>query len=304
MMAGSGTAARLRERVRKHADLLLKHASDPKGESPLFVNALDGRSLQPVSYDPDHVNRKALLSSPASQSHWFKLLDGLSEVTGLPRYAERTKEVYRYLLGGQTDEQGLLYWGGHTANNLESGTLEFAGDKSKVHELKMHYPDYGLMWKADPAGTRRYIEAIWNAHILDWGTLDFNRHGPYGTERGRIWENEYQGGDVFFWGKGLTFVNAGSDLYYAAAVLSKLSGEQAPLHWAKRLASRYVETRQEGVGISGYQFSQSAGSWCDGPAVRGDRAQYQIAPSSRKGIWFMKGPSSSRDRRFSAASWP
>ncbi|MDQ8735377.1 hypothetical protein [Paenibacillus sp. LHD-38] len=58
-------------------------------------------------------------------------------------------------------------------------------------------------------------------------------------------------------------------------MLAKLSGDETPLAWSKRLAHRYVETRRPGIGISGYQFSQSAASWCDGPAVRGDRAQYQ-----------------------------
>ncbi|MDQ8735375.1 hypothetical protein [Paenibacillus sp. LHD-38] len=53
--------------VSRHADLLLKHAADSSGETPLFVNALDSHTLAPVSHDPDHVNREALLASPASQ---------------------------------------------------------------------------------------------------------------------------------------------------------------------------------------------------------------------------------------------
>lgn len=278
MKTDSEAAAGLIGLVAKHAGLLLKHASDKAGETPLFVNALDSRTLSPVAYDPDHVNREALLASSASQQRWQKLLCGLTRLTGDPAYEERALAVNRFLLDSQTDDGGLLLWGGHTAYNVENRSIEYARDKSKVHELKFHYPDYELMWRADPEGTRRYIEAMWNAHILDWSRLDFNRHGPYGTPPGRLWEHEYKGGDVFFWGRGLTFVNAGSDLYYAAAMLAKLSGEKAPLAWSKRLAGRYVETRQPGIGISGYQFSQSANSWCNGPAVKGDRAQYQLAP--------------------------
>ncbi len=81
---------------------------------------------------------------------------------------------------------------------------------------------------------------------------------------------------MFFWGDGLTFVNTGSDLYYAAGLLAELTGQDEPLAWSKRLAHRYVETRQD-PGISGYQFSQHA-SYCNGPEIRGDRAQYQFAP--------------------------
>lgn len=273
----------------QHTKTLLKHAADPSDTTPLFANAIDPQTLLPVKVDPDHVNRNALLSSTASQQHWLKLLAGLSELTESPAYEERALAVLRFMLTQQTDESGLLYWGGHTAYNLESRSIEYAADKSKVHELKMHYPDYGIMWKADPQGTRRYIEAMWNAHILDWSRLDFNRHGPYGTAPGRIWQQEYHAGDVFFWGKGLTFVNAGSDLYYAAAMLSKLSGDKAPLAWSKRLARRYVETRQADIGISGYQFSQSQDSWCDGPVIRGDRAQYQIAPLIPEGHLVYEG---------------
>lgn len=289
MKSESEAAAGLIELVSRHAELLLKHAADPSGETPLFVNALDSQTLAPAKHDPDHVNCGALLASPASQQRWLKLLSGLSRLTGDLAYEERALAVNRFMLQNQTDGSGLLYWGGHTAYNVEKRSVEYAGDKSKVHELKFHYPDYELMWRADPEGTRRYIEAVWNAHILDWSRLDFNRHGPYGTPLGPLWEQEYNGGDVFFWGGGLTFVNAGSDLYYAAAMLAKLTGEAAPLTWSKRLAHRYVETRQPGIGISGYQFSQSATSWCDGPAVRGDRAQYQLAPLIPEGHTVYEG---------------
>ena len=77
-------------------------------------------------------------------------------------------------------------------------------------------------------------------------------------------------------GKGLTFHNAGSDFYYAAGMLSKLSGTPEPLVWAKRLAYRYVETRDPKTGLGGYQFSQCQSAWCDDVGkIRGDRAQYQ-----------------------------
>lgn len=280
---------RLIETVQKHADHLLRFAQDPAGKTPLFVNALHASTNEPVRMDPDHVNKEALLASPASQQHWFRLLKGLSGVTGSSQYDNAMRSSLQYVFGHLKDESGLIYWGGHTAFNLEKQSIEFARDKNKVHELKMHYPDYALMWSVDPNSTKQYIEAVWNAHILDWSILDFNRHGPYNTPRGKVWNQSYQGGEVFFWGNGLTFVNAGSDLYYAAAMLSHLSGDSAPLEWAKRLAKRYIDTRQDGIGISGYQFSQSAGSWCDGPAVKGDRAQYQIAPLVPEGHFVVEG---------------
>jgi pectate lyase len=131
------------------------------------------------------------------------------------------------------------------------------------------------MWEANPKATKQLIENTWSGHVLDWSNLDFNRHGSP-KEPGLLWRNEYRGGEVFFWGKGLTFHNAGSDFYYAAGMLTKLAGDPEPLVWAKRLSQRYVETRDPKTGLEGYQFSQCKEAWCDDVGrIRGDRAVYQ-----------------------------
>ena len=149
------------------------------------------------------------------------------------------------------------------------------GGTGRIHELKCFFPHYALMWEASPRATQEIIENIWNGHVLDWATLDFNRHGSP-NKRGKLWANEYRGGDVFFWGKGLTFHNAGSDFYCAAGMLTKLSGAPEPLVWGRRLSQRYVETRDPKTGLEGYQFSQCATAWCDDVGkLLGDRAQYQ-----------------------------
>jgi pectate lyase len=94
---------------------------------------------------------------------------------------------------------------------------------------------------------------------------------------GALWKSEYAGGPVFFWGKGLTFLNAATDLIYSAGQLAHFSGAEEPLVWAKRLAHRYVETRNPKTGVGGYQFSQMASAWCDDAGkIRGDRAIYQF----------------------------
>ena len=50
--------------------------------------------------------------------------------------------------------------------------------------------------------------------------LVINRHGA-ARPMGALWKSEYRGGPVFFWGKGLTFLNAASDLIYAAGQLAR-----------------------------------------------------------------------------------
>jgi len=296
-------AEQLIRAVRTHADLVLAHAMDPTGSTPLFANGVDVTHASVARLDTDHVRKGAVLSNAASQQNWFRLLMVLGELTEEPVYGEAALKAYRYTMRNHTDARGLIKWGGHAAYDLELQQIVHAADKPRAHELKMHYPAYDLMWKADPEGTKRYIEAMWNAHILDWANLDFNRHGPYDAPEGVLWDHEYKGGDVFFWGKGLTFVNAGSDLYYAAALLAKLSGEEAPLVWAKRLARRYVETRQGDIGISGYQFSRRRPPGAMVPRFGGIGPSTSWLPSSPKGISSMKGPCSNPGPLSNVASW-
>lgn len=230
-----------------------------------------------------------LLSNLAAQQPFFRLLMGLTHLTGNGRYADAARSALALVFDEFSDSHGLLIWGGHSAIALPMEVPAFEGAKGLVHELKAVYPDYRTMWDVNRGATKRFIEAFWNAHILDWGSLDFDRHGRYGAAAGPGWEATFTPGSVFFWGRGLTFVNAGSELYYAAAMLSVLSGDPRPLVWAERLASRYIATRQIGVGISGYQFSQSRTAWCNGPGVRGDRAQHQIAPHIPEGHLVFEG---------------
>jgi pectate lyase len=126
----------------------------------------------------------------------------------------------------------------------------------RVHELKYHYPYYTLMWDVDHEVTREFIESFWSAHIRDWSNLDMDRHGDTEKPLDKPWGYEYDGGPVFFRGKGYCAFNAGSDLFYAAAILFKLSGREEALVWGERLAHRYVETRNPKVGISGYVYSR------------------------------------------------
>ncbi len=238
--------------VRTFADNVLAHGRDVYGlkHTPLFVDGLNVDTREPVKWKTGE--REWVISNLANQQNFFRTLDGLSNLTGDARYRAAAEEATRYAMANLR-EQGLLLWGGHRAYDASSDIPY----KFSSHELKSTYPYYELMWRVDPAAAREMIEAIWNAHIIDWSILDFNRHGSP-KPPGDVWNKPYRGDPVFFTGKGLTFVNAGSDLYYAAAMLAKLSGAREPLVWSKRLAQRYVDTRNPKTGIGGYQFSQIA----------------------------------------------
>ncbi|NUB93588.1 pectate lyase [Haloterrigena sp. SYSU A121-1] len=310
---GSTLADECLETVRRHVDAALTAGRDRYGEreTPLLADAIDPDAEEAVAYDARDVAADRRLSNVATQQEFLRTLVALSRTDGDERYRDAAVEIVDWFLEHLTDSRGLPYWGGHVAYDLEADAL--ATNKDGPHELKFEYPFYDLFWEADPKATRRFVEAFWDAHVYDWAILDFNRHGDLNEWRndeydyadgetsavlsaadGAIddpWDRAYEGGDVFFWGDGLTFVNTGSDLYYAAGRLADLAGDDGdegesggdgdgtadgPLRWARNLARRYVETRQE-TGISGYQFSQHP-SYCNGPEIRGDRAQYQFAP--------------------------
>jgi pectate lyase len=246
--------------------------------SPLIEDPPEGYQLGDEYRSLPGCDPNFLVSNFASQQELMRLLSGLTTLTGDEHYLQAAKDAAGYMFEHFTSPSGLLFWGGHAAVALPMQRVIFEWGKAPAHELKCCYPFYQLLWEVDASATRKFVEAFWNAHVIDWTTLDFNRHGRYLKPSGTVWRSTYGPSDVFFWGQGLTFVNTGSDLYYAAAMLAHLAGEEEPLVWAKRLASRYVETRQDGTGISGYQFSQCARSICNEQKVRGDRAQYQYAP--------------------------
>lgn len=275
---GAGREERYLASARAFGDNVIAWGRDVYGpkHTPLFVDGVNVDTHEPAMWkSPD--GREWALSNLGNQQILFRTLVGLSALTGDGRYKEAAAAATRYALAN-LKVAGYLSWGGHMAYDASNDVLVFAEDKAQVHELKSHYPYYELMWEVDPAATKALIEYMWNGQVIDWANLDFSRHGSP-KEMGALWAHAYEGGDVFFWGKGLTFLNAGSDLFYAAAMLSRFTGDPAPLTWSKRLAHRYVETRSQKTGIGGYQFSQAADSWCvwddAGPIVTGDRAEYQ-----------------------------
>ena len=264
--------SRYAQSVRAFADNVLKHGKDVYGpkHTPLFVDGLNINTHEPAKWKRD--GKVWILSNLASQQNLFRMLDGLTKITGEAKYRRAAAGALEYAFANLRSPNGLLHWGGHVAYDAKADALCM---EQYSHELKCHYPYYELMWEVNPEATKQFLETFWSAHILDWSNLEMNRHGNMKKRFGSPWEHKYEGGPVFFWGTGLSFINTGSDLFYAGAMLSKLSGEKPPLVWSKRLAYRYVETRNPKTGIGGYQFSQSKTAYCNGPKIRGDRAQYQ-----------------------------
>ena len=273
-------AHRFLSAVREFADTVLACARDVHGAqpTPLLASYLNAGNHEPAllrsGRDPETA---MVLSNLATQQTFLRTLDGLTKLTGESDYRDRALQISRYALQ-HLRRNGLLFWGGHTGFDLVGKRLMFMAHKGRQHELKCHFPYYDLMWDADAGATRDFIEAFWQGHIRDWSSLDFDRHGRLDVDSyspgDNSWRREYGDGRVFFPGVGLTFINTGSDLLYAAAMLYHFSRDEAPLTWAKRLAHRYEETRNPETGMGGYQFSVFGGT--GDTDERNDRADSQF----------------------------
>lgn len=159
--------------VREFADNVLKYGRDTYGpkHTPLFVDGLNIHTHEPVKWIiPD--GQEWVLSNFASQQNLFRTLDGLSNLTGDPKYKKAAEEAIKYALDNLQSPSGLFYWGGHSAYDAQADKPCGRG----THELKGYYPYYELMWEVNPKATRQYIEAFWAGHILDWSSLSMNRH--------------------------------------------------------------------------------------------------------------------------------
>ena len=245
----TGSAQRFVDSVAEVASNVIIRCCDKYSakETPLLADGINLKTGEPITWE-GHV-----LSNLACQQNFLRALDGLALLTGEAVYRDQADQWIRYALNALHDSpSGMLYWGGHTCYDL----LE---DRPLIgnHELKCGYPYYRFLYQVAPETTRLFIEGFWNKHIQDWSTLLFNRHGEY-TDWARTapWEHGYEGGPLpIVENTRLSFINTGSDLIYAGALLCKLSGNRNPLLWAKRLAQRYDEVRNETTGLAGYQFN-------------------------------------------------
>jgi len=251
--------------VREFADNVLKYGRDTYGpkQTPLFVDGVNVNTHEPVKWISPKGDaltatetEEWILSNFASQQTLLRTLDGLSAVTGDTQYRDAAKQTIKYAFENLQTSNGLLPWGGHQAYNATADTTV----GTPTHELKLIHPYYELMWKVDPQATEYFIGAFWSGHILDWSTLNMDRHcyemfRPFEEP----WNHEYKGGPVPFQSRQNinAFFNTGAILAYSGAMLTHLSGDEQPLVWSKRLVQRYVDTRDPNIGISAYNYTQN-----------------------------------------------
>jgi pectate lyase len=252
------------EAVRTFADNVLEKGIDRwSGQNtPLLADGIDIQTGEAIEYSIEGSNGaqadKYVSHNLASQQNLFRTLVALSNLTGDPKYRNVAEKSIRYHFDYLRDQSGLLHWGSKEFIDLR--TLKPVGgdpdQKLHSHELKAVFPYYQLMWEVDKEKTAGFIRAFWNYNIIDWGRLEFGSSGIYNKKMGPLWSSKYKQPEPFFESDALSYIDTGSDLVYAAATLSFLTGSDSSLIWAKRLADQYVRARHPKTDLGACQFSK------------------------------------------------
>jgi pectate lyase len=242
--------------VQDFADTVVEQGRDTYGQqrTPLFVDGLHAVSLKPAIWKKD--GQSWVLSNFASQQPLIRLLDGLSTLTGNPGYRRAATEAADYALKNLQSGNGLLYWGGHVAWDLE--TERAVGQYRGTHEMKAHQPYYRFMWEVDPESTRKLMGAVWATHILDWSRLDYNRHANTEKPAEPQWDHPFAADiQVPFPAKGsnLSFANVTPPLMHSGTMLAALDKNRDALKWTRRLVYRWQQAKHPETGLCGGQLS-------------------------------------------------
>ncbi len=254
-----------------HMETVLKYGRNMEGAkyANLFVDGLNKDTFEPVKWNKGS-SRETVQSNPYAQSNLLKALDGMTLLTGDPKYSEAAIDQYqtRFNSDDLVDDSGLLYAGGHSLVDVMTG--EYRG--LAYHEVKDNQLPYELMFKADPDGTIRFVTALWNAHVYDWSNLIMNRHGYWDVPVTSAWDSAYVDDDPWVEADTCPFLCTGDDLMEAAWFLTYMTGDPKYGVWAERMLDKYIGVQHPETGLIGGQY----GTMAKDTQYGGDRLLYSV----------------------------
>lgn len=246
--------------VKEYADRVI---ANKDGELyDVLPNGFNVYSRNPVTW----VRKNGEITTPSSimqQQYFFRVLDGLTELTGDSKYRDYAKSQYEMYMNTDSlhDKNGLFYSGNHRYYDINSGKI--LGDVTNKYEHKFNFPHYELMFETDSEKAADFVEAYWNAMVTDWENLLFSRHGSFDKDiASDVWASGTYNKDHELWldndESGLSFINAGTDLMYAAVEYYKATGNEDALSWAKNLWNEYYMASDPNTKILVYQYTKLA----------------------------------------------
>lgn len=215
----------------------------------LFVDGVNVNTKEPIPWILN--NEEYYYSNIYAQQGLMRILDGLTTLSGDPKYRDVAYEQYQFMFDNLVDQNGLLYAGTHVLVDVMTGKIY-----STEHETNDLQIPWELMWAADPEGTQRYIEAYWNTHVYDMSSIRFDRHGYFNAEMKELWDTEYLNEDPYVEaeGKAVSFTCASNDLMEAAYFLAEKTGDERPRIWADRMLEKFIAAQDDNTGLMGAQI--------------------------------------------------
>jgi hypothetical protein len=187
--------------AREYADTMLAHGRDIEGpaRSPLFTTTLDRRTLGLLTAVPPlggmrPEDRAINAANPMHDENLYQILYALSGITGDGRYAAAADAALGWFFTHtQSRTTGLLPWGEHFGWDLraERRIVVTAGSSEREAEHLESMYEYGtheyfrpwVLWdrtfQLAPDAAARFAEGVWNGHVGDHKTGEYDRHAGY-----------------------------------------------------------------------------------------------------------------------------
>src|SRR3989339_1863240 len=235
--------------VISHVENVLKYGHEYNEETDLLPDAINTLTGEPAKWT--FPNRAQVpYADLANQQNFLRTLVGLSKVTGSNTYKNEAVDILTEFMSNYQNPNGLFYWGGHRAVNLDTLEVQSTEGPNGPHELKNMMPYYELMLEVNEEATLKFMRQLWTAHFY-WSTTDMNRHGSYSTGYDTNVFGQTIPDDVIVMDNFgnpiipadspglLPFVNSATDLAYAAFALSDYTYDSIPAEWAEYLMKQY-----------------------------------------------------------------
>ncbi len=242
------------------ADAWLTYGIDNYGanSTPLLADMVDSEMLVAprigVAFDRHEKNQDSILSDHAGHQNFLRVLDSLTQLTGVPKYRQAAEDAVRYMFQNYWTDAGMLVWGEHYFVDLY--TERATETKGVFHEMKGFYPYYEFLHRVEPEKATLMMQGMWLSHIRDWRSFAFTRHGSYNRQTldGSAWEKPWEDPGIEYYSKGLSFTHTGFELANGALQVGIFAGDPRITRWGERLLYQFMRQANPDTHLISYHL--------------------------------------------------